>query len=146
MKQWNGDVVHTWLFAANAFGRAAALAAGVPVVLGSERCVDPWKSTWQFMIDRYLAKRTAGLTTNSTGVRDFYAARGVEADRFTVIANGIPSTSVPMIDRSEAFKRLKVADDRKLILSVGRLWPQKRYRDLIWAAELLGTLRDDTLT
>ncbi len=36
-----------------------------------------------------------------------------------------------MIDRSEAFKRLKIAEDRKLILSVGRLWPQKRYRDLI---------------
>ena len=29
-------------------------------------------------------------------------------------------------------------------MSVGRLWPQKRYRDLIWSAELLGTLREDT--
>jgi glycosyltransferase involved in cell wall biosynthesis len=38
---------------------------------------------------------------------------------------------------------LNVERDRKLILAVGRLWPQKRYRDLIWSAELLATLRED---
>ncbi len=31
-----------------------------------------------------------------------------------------------------------------MILAVGRLWPQKRYRDLIWAADLIATLRGDT--
>ena len=31
-----------------------------------------------------------------------------------------------------------------MIIAVGRLWPQKRYRDLIWAAELLAAMRQDT--
>ena len=31
-----------------------------------------------------------------------------------------------------------------MIGAVGRLWPQKRYKDLIWAAELLKVIRPDT--
>ena len=37
------DIVHTWIFAANAYGRWAAFSAGVRHVLAGERCVDPWK-------------------------------------------------------------------------------------------------------
>jgi glycosyltransferase involved in cell wall biosynthesis len=143
LREWKPDVVHSWLFAANAYARRAALSAKVPVILGSERCVDLWKTPAHFWIDRYLAARTDGITTNSTGVRDFYASHGIEPDRIFVIANGIQPRKETAISREEAFGRLGVDPKRHLILSVGRLWPQKRYRDLIWAAELLGTLRDD---
>lgn len=138
------DVVHTWLFAANAYGRWAARAVKVPVVLASERCVDLWKTPTQFAIDRYLATRSSGITTNSSGVRDFYVSHGIDVDRFTIIPNGIPPCQSPAISREEAYKRLQVDPSRRLILSVGRLWPQKRYRDLIWSAELLASMRQDT--
>jgi len=144
IRRYSPDVAHTWLFAANAYGRWASRAVGVPVVLGSERCVDLWKTRTQFAIDRYLAVRTAGITTNSNGVRDFYASHGISPDRFTIIPNGIPPRNVEEITRCEACARLQVDPSRKLILAVGRLWPQKRYRDLIWSAELLATLRQDS--
>jgi glycosyltransferase involved in cell wall biosynthesis len=144
IRQAAPDVVHTWLFAANAYGRWAARAAKVPVVLASERCVDLWKTPTQFAIDRYLATRTSGITTNSSGVRDFYVSHGIDAERFTIIPNGIPPCQAPIISRQEACQRLQVDPSRRLILSVGRLWPQKRYRDLIWSAELLGYMRQDT--
>jgi len=144
LKEWNGDVVHSWLFAANSYARYAAISVGIPVVLGSERCVDRWKGSLHFSIDRYLAKRSDGLTTNSVGVRDFYQANGIPAEKFTIIANGILPRQVSEISREEAMKRLQVDPARKLILAVGRLWPQKRYRDLIWAGELIGTTREDT--
>lgn len=144
LKRLKPDVVHTWLFAANSFGRAAAKMAGVKRILAAERCVDPWKTAGHFFIDRYLARHTEAITTNSTGVRDFYAANGIDQDLFQVIPNGIPPRDVVDIPRDEALSRLEVEPDRKLILAVGRLWPQKRYRDLIWAAELLGSLRQDT--
>ena len=41
LKQLKPDIVHTWLFAANAYGRSAALSAKVQMILGSERSVDP---------------------------------------------------------------------------------------------------------
>lgn len=143
IRQTAPDVVHTWLFAANAYGRWAARAVKVPVVLASERCVDLWKTPAQFAIDRYLATRTSAITTNSLGVRDFYVSHGIEAERFEIIPNGIPIRQTQAISREEACKRLQVDPARRLIVSVGRLWPQKRYRDLIWSAELLASLRQD---
>ena len=144
LKRLQPDIAHTWLFAANSFGRAAARWAGVPRIMASERCVDPWKSGSHFLIDRWLAKRTEAITTNSAGVRDFYAAHGIDPGLFRIIPNAIEPRDPVAIERSEAFDRLDVPNDRKLVLAVGRLWPQKRYRDLIWAGELLGTLREDT--
>ncbi len=144
LKRLQPDIVHTWLFAANSFGRAAGILASVPRIFASERCVDPWKTNAHFLIDRQLAKSTEAITTNSAGVRDFYASHGIAAELFRIIPNGIQPIDPTTIDRDEAFARLKVDPNRKLILAVGRLWPQKRYRDLIWAAELLGTVREDT--
>ena len=144
LKRLQPDIVHTWLFAANSFGRAAARMAQVPRIIGSERCVDPWKTAAHFMIDRQLAKISETITTNSAGVRDFYDSHGVASSKFTLIPNGIETASAIPRPRDEVFADLGVDPERKLILAVGRLWPQKRYRDLIWSAELLGTLRQDT--
>ncbi len=135
------DVVHTWIFAANAYGRFAALRAQVPVILGGERCVDPWKRGWQLAIDRYLAKRTWGILTNSGGIRDFYASKGIDRNRFTVIPNGIETADSPSIRREEALRRLNLSSDTKIIAAVGRLWPQKGYKDLIWTASMINVVR-----
>lgn len=141
------DVVHTWLFAANAYGRHAALSAGVPVVLGGERCVDPWKRSYELAIDRRLARRSTRILTNSSGVVDFYARHGLPAEKFLVIPNGI---AVPPLDpaldarrRAAVRAELQLPDDAWLIGAVGRLWPQKRYKDLLWAIELLRCARPE---
>lgn len=140
------DIVHTWLFAANAYGRQAAFSAGVKHVLAGERCVDPWKSTWQLTIDRALAKRTEKIVTNSSGVKDFYVSRGLPAEKFVIIPNGIaqPATTAPQTTREALLVELSLPPNARLIGAVGRLWPQKRIKDLIWAADLLKSTRDDT--
>lgn len=144
LKELKPDIVHTWIFAANSFGRLAARWAGVPHILASERCVDPWKNAGHFAIDKFLAKWSDAITTNSTGVVDFYDQNGIRRDLFRLVPNGILPRSVSLLSRDAAFESLKVSPDRKLILAVGRLWPQKRYRDIIWSAELLATTREDT--
>lgn len=137
------DVVHTWLFAANSYGRQAALAAGVKHVVAGERCVDPWKSSLHFAIDRSLARRSDRIVTNSSGVKDFYVRHGLPADKFTIIPNGIRvGPLVEPLSREQLFQELKLPPAEHLIGIVGRLWPQKRIKDLIWAADLLKTTRD----
>ena len=84
------DLIHTWLFAGNAYGRVAGLACGVKHLVASERCVDLWKRPHEFLIDRYLVRRTAKIVVNSSGVREFYVARGLPDEKFEVIPNGIP--------------------------------------------------------
>ena len=139
------DIVHTWLFAANAYGRRAAASLGVKHILAGERCVDPWKSAWQLAIDRRLARVTERIITNSSGVVEFYVSRGLPAEKFVVIPNGIAPPQIDQpLTREELLRELKLPANARLIGAVGRLWPQKRVKDLIWAADLLKSTRDDT--
>ncbi len=132
------QLVHTWIFAANCYGRHAAFCERVPHVVAGERCVDSWKRSYEFWIDRRLAKRTSRIATNSNGVVEFYSKHGIDREKFIVIPNGIDPMCVEGGIRREALcQEIGVSSDVKLIGAVGRLWPQKRYKDLIWAAELL---------
>jgi glycosyltransferase involved in cell wall biosynthesis len=139
------DVVHTWLFAANAYGRQAAASVGIKHLVAGERCVDPWKGGWQLTIDRWLAGKTDRIATNSTGVKEFYVSKGLPAEKFVVIPNGMTNDGAGRsISREELLDELKLPAGARLIGAVGRLWPQKRVKDLIWAADLLKTTREDT--
>jgi glycosyltransferase involved in cell wall biosynthesis len=137
------DLVHTWLFAANSYGRAAALAAGVPHIVAAERCVDPWKVWHELAIDRWLAQRTDRIVVNSSGVRDFYVRHGLSDEKFVLIPNGINPPPESDVSREAILAELGLPNDVRLIGAVGRLWPQKRIKDLIWAADLLKVIRDD---
>ncbi len=137
------DIVQTWLFAANAYGRAAAVACGVPIVIGCEQCADPWKRWHQLAIDRCLAHRSARIIVNDPGVRKFYCRAGIAEEKFVVIPNGVPPHQPSPWSRREVLDRLDLPADARLVATVARLWPQKRIRDVIWAAELLTVARDD---
>jgi glycosyltransferase involved in cell wall biosynthesis len=137
------DLVHTWLFEAGAYGRAAARAAGINRLVAGEYCVDRWKSTWQWTVDRHLAGFTERFVTNSPAVRDYCAAHRLPTRWFEVIPNGIPGARESDRSRAELLRELDLPDDARLIGSVSRLWPQKRVKDLIWAADLLRVLHDN---
>ena len=42
--------MHTWIFAANSYGRLASLKCGIKKIVAGERCVDPWKRWHEFAI------------------------------------------------------------------------------------------------
>ena len=167
IKEFKPDVVHTWLFAANAYGRRAAFACRVPVVICGERCVDPWKGAVHAYVDRALEPKTTLFAVNSQGIVDFYVERGAPREKFVVIPNGVESTptfteaqrqerkfeildelGVPRIgsfppcdSKSKLFEEMAISDVARdpeipyLIGLVARLWPQKRVRDALWAAD-----------
>jgi len=137
------DLIHTWIFAANAYGRAAGKACGVKHLVAGERCVDPWKGRLEFTVDRYLARHTTRIVANSPGVRDFYVHHGLPAEKFQVIPNGIYLPEPSRTAREALLVELGLPQDCRLVGVVGRLWPQKRVKDAIWAADLLKVIRDD---
>jgi glycosyltransferase involved in cell wall biosynthesis len=138
------DVVQTWMFTANAYGRTAALSAKVPRIVASERCVDLWKAWHHLEIDRRLAKRTDRIVVNSRGVEQFYKAQGLPANKLQLIFNGIAPATKSDFSRDALCQELGLPPDARLIGAVGRLSHQKRYKDLIWAADLVKVIRDDT--
>jgi glycosyltransferase involved in cell wall biosynthesis len=148
IRQLRPDIVHTWLFAANAYGRRAALAAGVKHVIAGERCVDRWKSWHHWAIDRWLARQTQRIVVNSEGIRDYCAAHAIAREKFVVIPNAV---EIPLVkpqadlarERAAILEEFKLPPDAQIILAAGRLWPQKNYKHLMWALAVLFEIRDD---
>lgn len=140
------DVLHTWLFAANAYGRLAIGRKNRPRVVVSERCVDSWKAGWQLWLDRRLASKTDVLVGNSESVRQFYHEVGIPAEKLRVIPNGVALPERPSsMELAERRQRLLAEcnwpDDAWIVGSIGRLAPQKRVGDLIFAVETLRQIR-----
>lgn len=135
------QLLHTWLFAANTYGRMAASAVPGMRVVVSERCVDSWKQRWQLQVDRWLLPRTTRLVGNSQSVVDFYREQGATAEQLVCIPNGIDPQPLPRIDRPAMLQQLGFPADAFVAMYIGRLAKQKRVQDLIWAVETLRQMR-----
>lgn len=143
LKRLQPDILHTWLFAANSYGRMCAGIVPKARIVVSERCVDSWKAGWQLWLDRRLISRTDRLVGNSQAVVDFYRELGVPSEKLTCIPNGIDI--IPTVDSAADRTRLRhemgVPPDAFVAGYIGRLARQKRVEDLIWAVETLRQIR-----
>lgn len=136
------DVLHSWLFAGNAYARLIAGRQPRPRVVVSERCVDTWKSGWQLWLDRRQIRRTQRLIANSHSVADFYRERGFPPDRIAVIPNGVEIPQFDTGERKAVLDEFDIPPEHSVVGYVGRLARQKRGKDLIWAMQLLRQLRE----
>jgi glycosyltransferase involved in cell wall biosynthesis len=138
MQKGRFDVVNTWIFAANTYGRIAARMAKVPVVIASEMAVDLWKGRSQLRVDRWLANWTDRIVGNSRAVVDFYhTVAKIPPERLSHIYSGIADDEPPPIDPADTRRDLNIEPDAPLILYAGRLALQKNVADLIDALDLL---------
>jgi glycosyltransferase involved in cell wall biosynthesis len=140
------DVVQTWIFAANTYGRVAARLAKVPVVVVAEMAVDLWKGRSEQWFDRRLALWCDRLVGNSHAVVDFYRKVGVPDDRLAMIYSGTDDNEPPAIDRVAIRAELGFEAGAPLVLFAGRLAEQKRVDDLLKAVDLLQHVQPDMRT
>jgi glycosyltransferase involved in cell wall biosynthesis len=139
------EILHTWLFAANSYGRLCAGVVPQAKIVVSERCVDSWKAGWQLWLDRRLIGRMDRLVGNSPGVVDFYRDLGVPAEKLVCIPNGVEVPPLTLTDdqgaRAGMLKELGLPADAYVAGYIGRLARQKRLEDLIWSVETLRQIR-----
>jgi glycosyltransferase involved in cell wall biosynthesis len=131
------DVVQTWIYAANTYGRVAARLAKVPVVVVSEMAVDLWKGKSERFIDRRLATWCDRLVGNSNAVVDYYRELGVPDERLAMIYSGSDESAPPAVDSREVRAEFGFDAEAPVILFAGRLAEQKRVDDLLKAIDLL---------
>ncbi len=146
IKDGRFDVVQTWVFAANAYGRVAAHWARVPVVIATEMAVDLWKTRAHLAIDRRLVPWTTRIVGNSNAVVDFYRNAGLPDDKLAMIYSGIDAEEPPAVDHAAVRAEFGWAADAPVALFAGRLWSQKGVADLIAALDLLQHVRPSVRT
>jgi len=137
------DVVQTWIFAANTYGRVAARMARVPVVVVAEMAADLWKGRSERFVDRRLAMWCDRLVGNSRAVVDFYRKLGVPDDRLAMIYSGTAGQEPPTVDACAIRAEFGFKATAPLVMFAGRLAEQKRVPDLLKALDLLQHVQPD---
>ena len=146
LKRGRFDVVHTWIFAANTYGRIAAHLSHVPVVVTSEMAVDLWKTAAHLRVDRWLARWTDRVVGNSDAVVAFYRKQGIAPEKLLRIYSGIGDEAPPQADPRQTRQMLEISADAPVLLFAGRLAPQKGLNTLIEALDLLQHVQPGTVT
>ncbi len=158
IRRFQPDVVHTWNLDAAVYAgaalrpwpqkwhgrvRAARVRPEHPqLVIGLYR-IEPWKPAWHYFVARRLSNLADRLVTNSSSVRDWFASRGWPSDKFVSDSARRAARAPSDVSREELLRELQLPADAKLIGVVGRLVPENRVKDLIWAADLLRVLHDN---
>ena len=141
LAKWRPDVLLTFLHQANIAGRLAGRLAGIPRVISGIRVAD---RRWSVSITERM---TSGFVDRYVAVSHAIAKVhadicGIAADRFVVIPNGVDNAAIRQTLPADR-KDLKCGSDDTIIISVGRLSPQKAPLDLLTAFEFLKSGRDD---
>ena len=129
------DVLHTFLFDAEFFGRLAGRMAGVPAIIGSERNTDyvPLRRhKWAFgLTKRYchltIANSNAGAAFNS---RTF----GMPPSHFRVVHNGVDTTRFQPRNSSALRASLGLTENARVVGMFGSFKAQKNHPYLLRAA------------
>ena len=134
------DLLQTYLFTANTWGRLAAILAGVRIIVSSERNVDIWEKPYTRVIGRYLDRWTHGTIANSTAVKDYLVRKGLAARKIRVIYNGVDPGRFSQPISSDAIKaELGIPPHHLVIGLAARLEPQKDLHTFLRAAAQLIT-------
>jgi glycosyltransferase involved in cell wall biosynthesis len=147
-------VVHTWDHLSGVYGRLAARSAcsrhphPLPegegtIVIAGVPCVDRWRGQVAWLVERRLARATDQFVVPHNGVREWCISHGLPKERLVVVPGGVPPARASDVTRDELLRELTLPADARLIGVVGRLVPDKRVKDLIWAADLLRVLHEN---
>lgn len=143
MKRERFDLVQTYLWTANTWGRLAARLAGTRRVVASERNVDIWEEAYKRVLGRWLARSTDRIIANSEAVRSYLLERGgLAPEKVVTVYNGVNlDRFAEPCDPGERRRELGVPDDAILAACVARLEPAKDHATLLQALALLGQSR-----
>ncbi|APZ90917.1 glycosyltransferase [Fuerstiella marisgermanici] len=120
LKRFPTDVLLTFLYQANFYGRLAGRAAGIPTIVSGIRVADRrWIVTASDQMTKCWTKHYVAVSRH---VADVHAKLcRIDADRITAIYNGVDAQPAPLPQAASAKKPV----GRHVILFVGRLTTQK---------------------
>ena len=131
------DIVHTYMFSANTYGRIAAVFSGIPIIIASERNISEIgkdKKRYEIIIDQFLSIFTHQIICNSFNCYNSIVNNySINKGKVITIHNGIDVSRISKKDLT-AFKNISA---KKVIGTVGRLEHQKNHRHFLRMAKIL---------
>lgn len=136
------DLVHTWLYSANFWGRLSALSCGVTSLVASDRSIARSFSLPVYMYENLFARYTVRLANSNAVARSLERRYGLPFDRTRIIRNAVDPIEAGTLD-DHRFVRdaLGLPPDQKIVLMVGRQTEEKNYPMFLRAARLCGQRR-----
>lgn len=144
LRDFQADVVHLHGYKEDLYGLPAARQAEVPVVAtnhlwnGSDRMVRFYERL-DALVLRAMAPRIVAV---SGGIRDEMIARGVSAERITVIANAVPYSFLDDAEgmtSSEQVSEFGGMSEDLVVATCARLAPEKGHQYMLDAMSLLAS-------
>ncbi len=126
------DILQTFMFTSNTWGRIAGLMCRIPVIIASERSTDRWKKKVHFLIDTFLGFFTDVIVCNCSTVKQHYEKKlGYTGRKLIVIPNGVE------IESNEKIGKSMSGNKEKIVLAAGRLSTEKGIEYFIKGARIV---------
>ncbi|MBK7311672.1 MAG: glycosyltransferase [Sphingobacteriaceae bacterium] len=138
IKEFKPDIVHTHASKAGAIGRLAAISCKVPVIVHTfhghvfHNYFGKLKTAFYLTIERYLAKRSSAIVTNSNLLKKELSEsfQITTADKIHVVPLGFDLARFQTNQeqkRKDFRSKYKIKDDELVISIIGRLAPIKNH-------------------
>lgn len=138
------DIVHTWLYSANVWGRMAAVSCGVPIVVSSDRGMAEPAPAYLVLFERLLAGRTIRTANSRAAAASLEARYGLRGDRIRVILNAVEEVPETPGEPRETLRRsLGLPEEGRVVLMVARQSVEKNHPMFFRVAKRVGERRSD---
>jgi glycosyltransferase involved in cell wall biosynthesis len=136
LRELRPEVVYTWLFTAEMYGRVAAVLEKVPCIVSAMRnTIDdmPWHYRW---VSRALSMKTDRITVNVRAIAPgLTRVWKIPPSKITVIYNGIDLREFPLLKEGDAVRtEIGIPPGSRVAGMVARMAPQKDHATLVAAA------------
>ena len=129
------NIVHTYMFSANTYGRIAAIILKVPIIISSERNISEKgkdKKGYEIIIDRFLAFFTHQIICNSFSCSSSLIKKySIKKEKVITIQNGIDISNYSLNSYDSQNSSIKI------IGTVGRLEYQKNQKCFLAMAKIV---------
>lgn len=132
------ELIHTWMFTSNTWGRIAAKFISVPVIISTElSMVNPFKGCIQRTVDRMLAGCSDIIIANSESVRKSHIKRErIPQNKIIAIPTGVDTQEFKPrpVDIEKREKLFDLKEPVPVVGIIGRLVEGKGYEYFLEAA------------
>ena len=106
---------------------------GLPVAITLRGSKDEWLvgTDREPMLVEAMRSAATLFSVSEALKRNVAVKLGIAADKVTVIGNGVDLAKFAPVDKAEARRRLGIAEDAKVVISVGNLIPTKGFHRII---------------